>query len=122
MTYADTTDVAASLGRDLTDDETARASVLLSRVEARIKQRITDLDDRVTSDPDYQTIVESVEADSVARVLRNPEGKWRESIDDYSYMRDRASSSGALEITRSEWGLLFGSGAAFSIDLIADRS
>lgn len=38
----------------------------------------------------------------VLRVLRNPDGKLSESIDDYQYTRDRLVSSGALYVTADE--------------------
>ena len=38
----------------------------------------------------------------VLRVLKNPDGKTEESVDDYSYKRDGAVSSGALYVTPDE--------------------
>lgn len=38
----------------------------------------------------------------VIRVLRNPEGKLEESIDDYRYRRDSLVSSGVLSVTDAE--------------------
>jgi hypothetical protein len=42
----------------------------------------------------------------VLRVLRNPDGKSEESIDDYRYRRDAAVSSGALYASPDELGML----------------
>jgi len=36
-------------------------------------------------------------------VLSNPGGVYQESVDDYSYTRDRAVSSGLLYISDDEW-------------------
>jgi Phage protein Gp19/Gp15/Gp42 len=43
-----------------------------------------------------------VVASMVVRVLRNPDGKVEESIDDYRYRRDALVSSGALHVTDDE--------------------
>lgn len=43
-------------------------------------------------------------ASMVLRVLRNPEGKLEESIDDYRYRRDSLVSSGLLHVTADELG------------------
>lgn len=103
MTYADAADVAVSLGRDLTADEATRATALLARVETMILRRITDLATRITDDASLEDVVVRVEADAVARVLMNPNGVYQEHVDDYSYTRDRAVSSGALYISDEEW-------------------
>jgi hypothetical protein len=44
--------------------------------------------------------------DAVVRVLRNPDGKLQESIDDYSYRRADSVADGALYLTDEEWRLL----------------
>lgn len=103
MTYATTADVAVSLGRDLTSDEVTRATTLLGRVETIIKRRITDLVTRIAADADLEDVVIRVESDAVARVLLNPNGVYQERVDDYSYTRDRAVSSGALYVSDAEW-------------------
>lgn len=106
MAYAATSDVEASLGRSLTSDEATQAPVLLERAELLITRRLTDLAARLSTDPGLHDVVVMVEADAVARVLRNPGGVYQESIDDYSYTRDREVSSGRLYITEDEWELL----------------
>lgn len=42
----------------------------------------------------------------VLRVLRNPDGKAMESIDDYRYQRDASVSSGALYVSPDELAML----------------
>jgi hypothetical protein len=63
--------------------------------------------------------VRMVIANAVIRVLKNPDGKRQESIDDYSWTRDRVLSAGVLYLTDDEWRILGGiggKGAAFQID------
>ena len=38
----------------------------------------------------------------VLRILRNPEGKQSEQIDDYKYTRGEATASGLLHLTADE--------------------
>ena len=103
MSYATTDDVGISLVRAVTSDEEEFAEGLLERVEAMILRRIPDLATRITTDTGLQAVVVRVEADAVARVLTNPSGVYQESVDDYSYTRDRAVSSGLLYISDDEW-------------------
>lgn len=44
----------------------------------------------------------------VLRVLKNPDGKGEESIDDYRYKRDAAIASGALYVSDDELRLVTG--------------
>ena len=46
--------------------------------------------------------VKRVVSAMVLRILRNPEGKKREAIDDYSYERHELVSSGLLHVTDEE--------------------
>lgn len=109
--------------RPLTTAEAAVAATLLDDVWRMIKRRIPDVDDRMadaTTGADYTADVIMVQANAVKRVLVNPDGKRAESIDDYSWTRDRALSSGLLYLTDEEWALLdesvATSGGAFTID------
>lgn len=106
MTYASASDVAVSLGRSLTADETTQATALLTRAELLITRRITDLATRIVADAALEDVVVLVESDAVARVLRNPDGVYQERIDDYSFTRDRALSAGTLYISDDEWDML----------------
>lgn len=106
--------------RPLSEGEQVVATTLLEDVWRRIKRRITDVEDRM-GDADYTSDVIEVQANAVMRVLKNPEGKRAEQIDDYSWTRDRALSAGLLYVTDDEWAILgaeFGTGGAFSIDTI----
>lgn len=115
-TYAQTSDVSARLGRPFTTDETTQATALLGDAEMLIKSRIPDLDIKAEDD-DYLAIVVMVEANAVARLLRNPEGHVGESDGTYSYQINWRYASGELEITSREWSLLGAGSGMFLINL-----
>lgn len=104
--------------RPLSTQEQTTAQTLLEDVWRLIKRRIPDVEARIADDSDYGDDVIMVEASAVLRVLKNPDGKRQESIDDYTYIRDRANSAGDLYVSDKEWSLLLGEteGKAFSID------
>lgn len=105
MTYALPNDVETRLGRSLTPEQTTQVQAWLVDVEAEIREKIPNLDD-LAADPDYLQLLIRVECAAVLRVVRNPDGKMTERIDDYSWTRDAATASGRLFITDDEWGLL----------------
>jgi len=80
-----------------------------------------DLDERAASG-DMALLVRGVAVDAVLRVLRNPDGKVQEGIDDYTYRRADAVADGALYLTPAEITLI-GSrpgpqlGSAFTVSL-----
>lgn len=118
MPIADVDDVAVPLLRSLTDQEAAYAATLLMWAEtliaAEAKRRGTELAalDRAA--------VTMVEAQAVARVLKNPDLARSESLaGEYSVTVDRIASDGVLRISPDEWALLFPAdapGGAFSVD------
>ena len=113
--YASLDDVRISLGRPLSDDEADQADGLLDRIESRIRQRITDLDDRIDDDVTFVDILVEIEADAVARVIKNPSGLLSEQDGDYMYTRDRSMASGSLRLTDEEWSRLGVTKGAFTI-------
>lgn len=96
LTAAEAT-VAASLLEDAWQILLARVPLMQSRMDA------------TTLDP---ALVVAVESAMVLRVLRNPDGKRQESIDDYSWTRDNAVSAGLLYVTDDEAVLLSPTGAS----------
>lgn len=122
MAFATVSDVQISLGRPLTEDEETQAEGLLDRVETRIRARIPDLDTRLDDESDLLDLLIEVEADSVARVLRNPSGLLTEQDGDYAYTRDRSLASGRLFLTDEEWSRLGISKSAFTIGLSLGRT
>lgn len=114
--------------RPLSEQETVNATAFLADVWRIIKRRIVDVEERM-ADPDtgvdFTADVVQVQAQAVIRVLKNPDGKRSESIDDYSWTRDRSMSAGVLYVTEDEWNLLGvggTNGGAFSIDLGANAA
>ncbi|MFD5916179.1 hypothetical protein ACFVYP_07035 [Kitasatospora sp. NPDC058201] len=89
-------DLADRLGRDLTTAETRQATAWLDDATALILDRF----------PQYATAPTpastAVCCAMVLRVLRNPDGKRSEQIDDYSYTVDSARSAGELYLTEHE--------------------
>jgi hypothetical protein len=83
-----------------------------------------DLEAEVATDSDLSDDVVRVEVAAVLRVMKNPDGKRSESIDDYTWTLDQAVSAGLLYFTTDELdGLLPGSairGRAFMVDPLAD--
>lgn len=105
MTYATASDVSARLGRPLTTEEATQVNALLEDVEIQIKDRIPDLADKV-EDAGYLAKVIMVEANTVKRVVRNPDGYIGETDGNYSYQVNWRLNTGDLEITAKDWELL----------------
>lgn len=93
-------DVVAALGRPISAPEDAQVETWISRVEGRIRIRVSDLDERVT-DPAYKSSLVGVVVDVVIRKILNPAGFRSERIDDYYY--DRGSQKADLWPTDDEW-------------------
>lgn len=91
--------------RPLTSAEELKAAVLLDDAWELIKIRNATVETRLTADTLASTLVVMVQCQMVIRVLRNPDGKRQEQIEDYSYQRDD-TASGQLTITDDELGLL----------------
>lgn len=114
MTYALITDVAATLGRPITDEtEVAQVNAWISGVETIIRTRL-GVERFADLDPDTARFVVS---EAVARRVRNPDGKQNERIDDYSYGLTHDAARADLFLTDDEWALLAptSSTGAFSI-------
>lgn len=118
MSYATVSDVQVRLGRPITaSGEVGQVTAWLTDVEALIRVRIPDLDQRVLLGQIAQSIVSMVEAQAVVRKVKNPDGKQNERIDDYSYGLTTDSARGDLFLTDDEWALLLpvSVGGAFTI-------
>lgn len=121
MAFAQPSDVATRLGRELTDAELGQAAAYLDDVEAEIRSRVSDLDARA-DDLNFLALVIRVEASAAKRVFMNPGGirQHSESLDDYSQSDtlDVSISTGSLYVSDDEWRLLLGgssSGGSFSM-------
>lgn len=92
--------------RPLTTAEQDVAGVLLDDAWAVLLTAVPDLQARLDSGALSPALVKSVVAGMVLRVLRNPDGLLTETVDDYTYRRDSATSTGALYVADTELGLL----------------
>lgn len=97
---ASVADVEACLLRALTVTEKQYVPVLLAQAERKIRALYPD---RMAEEPlcGWDT-VKDVQAEIVARRLRNPEGFLAENDGQYSYQRDRVTASGRLEVTETD--------------------
>jgi Phage protein Gp19/Gp15/Gp42 len=106
--------------RPLTSPETVVAQSLLEDAWQILLARVALLQSRLDVVPPATepaldpALVVAVESAMVLRVLRNPDGKRQESIDDYSWTRDNAVSAGLLYATDDELAMLAPSGASTS--------
>lgn len=103
MTYATWSDVERRFERDLTDREKIQVTEWLGDLEAEILERIPDLAAFIADGKLQQRTVVKIQAAAVLRVLRNPDGKLTERIDDYSWTRSANTSTGELRLLDSEW-------------------
>jgi hypothetical protein len=80
-----------------------------------ILTRVPSLTARLDASPTdiaLRQLVIDTQVDMVLRFLNNPDGKYEESGDDYSFKRDSATSTGAVYMTDAEAALLAGPGLA----------
>lgn len=110
-------DVTRRLARPLLSaEEVEQTNVLLEAALLRLARRIPNLVERAADDADFCDLVVEVQASSVARVLRNPDGFRSESAGQVSYTLDTRVASGFLMITDEEWELLgVSNSSAFTI-------
>ncbi|NWJ71711.1 hypothetical protein HX744_14490 [Pseudonocardia sp. ICBG1122] len=106
MAYATTDDVLVRHLGEMTPEAEAAIEVRLDDVEALIKVRIPDLQEKVSSGAINLSLVVLVESEAVLRLLRNPDGYTQETDGNYSYTLSAAVASGRLEIREDEWSLL----------------
>jgi hypothetical protein len=106
MTYAQASDVAALLARELDTAETALVDRRLAQVERMIVRRIPDLAGQTEAgqiDPDD---VRDIEAEAVFRHVRNPEGLRSENDGTYGYQLSSEAADNSLRVTAEEWAVL----------------
>ncbi|MFT9642294.1 Gp19/Gp15/Gp42 family protein [Mycobacteroides abscessus] len=115
MTYAEPSDVSGRLGRSLDASEATMVSTRLNDAELIIKSRIPDLDDQIDDDKIDVDLVKMIEANSVVRLVRNPNAYTGETDGNYTYQINWKTATGELEILDNEWALLGISQAMFVI-------
>jgi len=104
---ATTADIEARW-RPLTAQEETVAAALVGDAWLLLKRADSTIETRLDAEPATldAELVKIVIVEMVKRVLRNPDGITQESIQDYSYTRDRAISSGLLSVLDAELDLL----------------
>jgi len=100
--------------RPLSDDEKRVGSQWLEDAWSILLTQKPFVAEKVDQDATYRGLVVQILCAMVIRVLNNPDGKYQESGDDYSYSRDSAVSTGALYISDAELGLIGDLGGAGS--------
>ncbi|WP_280429728.1 Gp19/Gp15/Gp42 family protein [Nocardia brasiliensis] len=96
-------DVQKWMGRPLSEAERNLSAVLVDGVARKILARIPNLADLLAKGRrDPETVV-MVQALSVCRVLRNPDGYRTESAGTFSYTVDSRVAAGFLTILPDEW-------------------
>ena len=88
--------------RPLSDQETTNATAYLQDAWWLLLGRRPTLEDDLTNDKVSEGNVIRVVVAMVLRILKNPDGKVEESIDDYRYRRDALLASGLLSVTGDE--------------------
>jgi hypothetical protein len=114
----------ANRWRPLSTDETITAQAHLDDVWALANLKIPGLSTRVDAAEIDLGLVRMVLCNAVLRVLKNPDGKSQEALEDYSYTMSDAAAAGALYLSDTELDLLrptptgsAGTSGAFSIHL-----
>src|SRR5690242_19454400 len=88
--------------RPLSDQETTNGQTFLDDAWRMLRRRFSDLETEVEADEDLAAEVVRVMATAVLRVMKNPDGKRQESIDDYSWTKDQSVSAGLLYFSVDE--------------------
>jgi len=102
-------DLTARSFRTLTDQEKTVGTTLLGDAFNVIVSTVPTVADRLDATPvdaAFKSLVVQIECAMVLRVLNNPDGKLSETIDDYTYRLDAATSTGALYLSDAELSLL----------------
>jgi len=107
--YGTATGLASELGLEKLDTKTVqRFERWLGAIEARIKQRIPDLEALVAGGEIPGELVEDIVIAVAARHARNPDGFRMVSsqVDDAMIRRDYGGHTGRFELLAEEWALL----------------
>jgi hypothetical protein len=115
MAYATVADVEARLGRSLDSSEQTIVNTRLNDVELLIRNKIPDLDAKISAGTIDVEAVIMIESESVLRLVRNPDGYTAETDGNYSYQISVKVASGRLDILPEEWALLGFRSGAFTI-------
>lgn len=111
--------------RPLVGQEITNGQTFLDDAWVMLQRRVPTIETLIAASATLEADVVRILATAVLRVLKNPDGKRSESIDDYRWERDEALAAGVLYFTDDELAdILPGSGEkgrAFVIDPLAGR-
>lgn len=104
MAIATVNDVELALRRPIAEGDARVVEKLLDRVELRIRARWRNLLELVALDSAARGVVSQVEAESVARVMRDESGGLykSETEDGYRYELNFLAASARLDVLRSD--------------------
>lgn len=130
MTNPASVDDVVARWRPLSEAEATVAATLIDDAWRKLKRLakkrgIADLEAQVGADvDDLREEVVRILAESVLRVLKNPDGNVQESIDDYARTRNLDVASGLLTFPDEDMDDLFPglaeAGRAFTVNPLAD--
>ena len=105
VSIATVQDVEVALRRPIAEGDARIVEKLLDRVELRIRARWRNLKELVALDSVARGVVAQVEAESVARVLRDESGGLykSETEDGYRYELNFLAASARLDVLRSDY-------------------
>lgn len=106
MAYATAADVVVLWAKEPEPEVMTLIERRLEQVERMIRRRIPDLDVKVTASATFEADLIDIEADSVLRLVRNPEGYLSETDGTYTYQLQQDLSAGRLQILDDEWQIL----------------
>lgn len=106
MAYATAADVVTLWAKEPEPEVMLLIERRLEQVERMIRRRVTDLDSRVEESETFEADLIDIEADSVLRLVRNPEGYLSETDGTYTYQLQSDLSGGRLQILDEEWTIL----------------
>lgn len=124
MTNPASTEDLVARWRPLSDQEAVNGETFLDDAWRMLRRRVTTLDADIAADTTGDLMAEAVRVmcAAVLRVMKNPDGKRQETIDDYSWTRDQAVSAGLLYFTDEDLNDLIvddsGPSGAFSFSLL----
>lgn len=112
---ATTTDLSNRSLTTLTTEQLAVGDVKLDDAYIQIIAAVPSVVARLASVPTddvFKALVVQVQCAAVIRFLNNPDGKYQETLDDYSFSRDKAVATGEIYISDSELALLSATGGS----------
>ncbi len=106
MAYATADDVVTLWAKEPEPEVMVLIERRLEQVERMIRRRIPTLDALVAASDTFEADLIDIEADSVLRLVRNPEGYLSETDGAYTYQLQQDLSAGRLQVLDDEWTIL----------------